>query len=144
MTAADDLIVVDTSVILKWFHSDNEPEVDEARALLAAHQRAQIVTILLDLSWYELGNVLSRSLRWEPADVADQLDDLETLCGPPITADLTWHHNAAHLAARHDLTFYDASFVAAAEALNAQLVSADRQLLQTHLAISAMAMADLL
>lgn len=30
-------IVVDTSVVLKWFHTENEAEVIESQAILAAH-----------------------------------------------------------------------------------------------------------
>ncbi|MGH4013114.1 MAG: hypothetical protein ACRDSL_04125 [Pseudonocardiaceae bacterium] len=37
------IAVVDTSVVVKWFHSDNEAEVAESRAILAAH-RDEVLT----------------------------------------------------------------------------------------------------
>jgi predicted nucleic acid-binding protein len=36
-------VVVDTSVVIKWFHAEGESEVVEARALLAAH-RDEVLT----------------------------------------------------------------------------------------------------
>jgi hypothetical protein len=36
---------------------------------------------MLDLALYEIGNVLLRALHWDPADVADQLDDLLAIVG---------------------------------------------------------------
>jgi predicted nucleic acid-binding protein len=129
-------VLVDTSVVMKWFHEEGEAEVAEARALLAAHQADRITAYLLDLSLYELGNVLIRSLRWSPTDAADQLDDLIAICGDPLVPDLCWHRDAASLAALHGLSYYDASFAAAAAAIGAPLVSADKELTTAGLAES--------
>ncbi len=129
-------VLLDTSVVLKWFHEEGEAEVDEARALLAAHESGRIAAYLLDLSLYELGNVLVRSLRWCATDTADQLADLLAICGDPLVHDLSWHTDAASLATLHGLSYYDASFAAAAVAIGAPLVSADKHLLAAGLAES--------
>jgi len=135
-------VLVDTSVVLKWFHEEGESDLAEARALLAAHRAERITAYLLDLSLYEVGNVLVRSLRWPAAEVADQLDDLVLICGPPLVPDLSWLREAAGLAAEHGLTFYDASFAAAASRTGARLVSADKRLLAAGLAESPRAFAE--
>jgi predicted nucleic acid-binding protein len=75
-------LLVDTSVLIKWFHSDGESEVPQARALRTAHVNGQLDVHVLDLAYYELGNVLIRALGWTAGDVADQLDDLTTILGP--------------------------------------------------------------
>ena len=134
-------VLVDTSVLVKWFHSRGEHEVAEAEALLDLHERRSISVVVIDLARYELGNVLLRSLRWSADHVADQLDDLTAICGPPIVPADDWLREAARLAARHGLTFYDAVWAAAANALGITLVSADRQLLNAGLAESATAAA---
>ncbi len=136
MIVVGDLVLVDTSILLKWFHAEGESEVDEARALLDAHIREEITALVLELSAYELGNILVRSLRWPAAQVADQLDDLDSICGPLLIPDLTWHRRTAELASTHDLTFYDAAFAAAAESVGARLVSADQQMLDVGVAVS--------
>lgn len=129
-------LLLDTSVLIKWFHTPGENELVEARALRAAHLRGDVDARILDLALYEVGNVLLRALRWEPSDAADQLDDLLTLVGTPLVCAPDWLRQAAELSGLHGLTFYDAAWAAAAQGLDIALVSADRQLLSAGLAES--------
>lgn len=128
---------MDTSVLIKWFHSTGEPDLEAARALRDAHVANQVDAHILDLALYELGNVLVRSLRWPAGDVADQLDDLLAIFGTPLLSSPEWLRDAAGLATVHRLSFYDAAWAAAARGLGVALVSADRQLLAAGLAESA-------
>lgn len=130
-------LLADTSVLVKWFHAENEPEVEPARELRTAHVEGVIQVRHLDLARYEIGNVLLRALNWPAARVADQLDDLTAICSAPIVATDEWLRDAAALGARHNLTFYDAALAACARALGMALVSADHQLLDAGLAESA-------
>ena len=123
------IYLVDTSVVIKWFHEEGESDVEPARRLLTAHRTGGARLFLLDLVVYELGNVLVRALRRPAPAVAQQLDLLHRLCGPLVHPAPSWHVRAARLAEQHRLTFYDASWAAAAEALDCELVTADRQLL---------------
>jgi len=129
-------LLIDTSVLIKWFHADGEGELPEARALRSAHTSGDIDAHMLDLAIYEVGNVLLRALHWKPTQVADQLDDLRVILGPPLLMTEDWLRYAAHLAHRHSLTFYDAAWAATADNLNMTLVSADLQLLAAGLAES--------
>lgn len=129
-------LLIDTSVLIKWFHSEGESEMLESRALRRAHVSGVVDAHMLDLATYEVGNVLTRALRWRPAQVADQLDDLHTVLGPPLAMSADWLRYAATLAHDHGLSFYDASWAATAYKLNMPLVSADRQLLAAGLAES--------
>ena len=129
-------LLVDTSVLVKWFHSEGEPEVAEARALRDAARRGDVEGRVIDLALYEMGNVLLRSLGWAGSDVADQLDDLVLICGPPLAMAAEWLREAAAIGARHRLTFYDAAWAATAQALGVSLVSADARLLDAGLAES--------
>jgi predicted nucleic acid-binding protein len=131
-------------VVIKWFHSEGESEVVQARAVLAAHRDEVLTAYILDLGVYEFANVLLRSLKWSTEDAADQLDDLLVICGPPLVPAPAWHREAAGLAEAHRLSFYDAVFVATARAMRATLVSADKQLLAAGLAESPTACAQLL
>lgn len=127
-------LLVDTSVLIKWFHSEGEGELREARALLSAHIAGEVDAHVLDLAMYEVGNVLVRALKWSASDVADQLDDLRAVVGPPLVMAAEWLRPAATLAERHALSFYDASWAATASALGMPLVSADHRLLGAGLA----------
>lgn len=130
-------LLVDTSVLIKWFHSEGEDELPPARALRSAHVAEELQAHILDLAIYEVGNVLIKTLHWEAADVADQLDDLHTILGPPLIMTADWRRRAATLANTYRLSFYAACWAATAAELSMPLVSADRQLLATGLAESA-------
>lgn len=130
-------LLIDTSVLIKWFHSQGEAELVEARALRKAHERGDISAHVLDLALYEAGNVLVRALGWDARDVANQLHDLITILGTPLVMAPAWLPDAATLARTRGLTFYDAAWVAAARGLSITLVSADAKLLVEGLAESA-------
>lgn len=129
-------LLIDTSVLIKWFHSEGESELEPARALRSAHITGDLDAHMLDLAPYEVGNVLSRALRWTATDVADQLDDLHEILGPPLVMTPAWLRVAATLAHLHKLSFYDASWAATAAELGIPLVSVDRRLLDAGLAES--------
>jgi predicted nucleic acid-binding protein len=129
-------LLVDTSVLIKWFHEAGERELVESRAIRDAHVRGDLDAHVLDLAVYEVGNVLARTLRWAAGDVADQLDDMLAITGPPLAMTQGWLRDAAALAEAKTLSFYDASWAATAAALDVPLVSADRQLLAAGLAES--------
>jgi predicted nucleic acid-binding protein len=129
-------LLVDTSVLIKWFHTEGESELAEARSIRDATQVGEVQGRVIDLALYEMGNVLLRALGWSGSDVADQLEDVVTICGPPLAMAAEWIRQAAELGERHKLTFYDAAWAAAAQALGISLVSVDAQLLAAGLAES--------
>ena len=129
-------LLIDTSVLIKWFHSEGEAELPQARALRSAHVAGELDAHVLDLAMYEVGNVLARGLRWAASDVADQLDDLHAVVGQPLVMTADWLRQAARLADTHALSFYDASWAATASALGMPLISADQRLLDAGLAES--------
>ncbi len=129
-------LLVDTSVLIKWFHSAGEGELEHARALRAAHVSGDLDAHMLDFATYEIGNVLVRALHWSSTDVADQLDDMHSILGPALIMTSSAMRRAATLAEAHTLSFYDASWAAAARELRIPLVSADRRLLAAGLAHS--------
>jgi predicted nucleic acid-binding protein len=135
-------LLIDTSVLVKWFHSEGESELAEARSIRAATQTGEVQSRVIDLALYEMGNVLLRALGWNGSDVANQLEDLVIICGPPLAMAAEWLRHAAELGERHRLTFYDAAWAAAAEGLGISLVSADAQLIAAGLAESPAAVAQ--
>lgn len=135
-------LLVDTSVLIKWFHERGESQVEEARAIRDANRGGGVDARMVDLALYEIGNVLLTRLRWRASDVAEQLEDLVAICGAPIVMEQEWLHEAAFLGATHHLTFYDAAWAASARGLGVTLVSADTKLLTAGLAESAAVVAD--
>jgi hypothetical protein len=87
-----------------WFHARGESELAQPRLLRAAHVHGNVAAHIRDLAFFEAGNVLARALRWQPADVADQLDDLLTLMATPLASAPEWLRRAAGLSSLHGLT----------------------------------------
>jgi len=134
-------LLVDTSVLVKWFHAEGESELAQARSLRDATRVGEVQARIIDLALYELGNLLLRTLGWNGSDLADQLDDLVIICGPPLAMAAEWLRRAGAIGETHRLTFYDAAWAAAAEGLGVSLISADTRLLDAGLAESPAAVA---
>jgi predicted nucleic acid-binding protein len=134
MPATD--VVADASIALKWFHEAGEEEVAAARALLDHHRARRILVRVLDLTVHEIGNALLRGRAHATAhQTATVLAALREIC-PTIAADGDDLALAAELAAEHNLTLYDAAYAAVARLRDAQLVTLDRRLLDSALAVT--------
>ena len=121
-------LVVDTSVLVKWIRSDDEELLVEAHALRSRVDDAGVTVYAPTLLAYELGNILTRKSDLAPDRIAEALDEVfqsRLVVAPPEPELLA---RGARLARQHDITFYDAAFVALAELLHCPLVTADRRL----------------
>src|SRR6185369_14307588 len=122
-------VVSDANVVLKWFHAQDEEEVDAARALLEAHKERTIALSVLDLTVYEVGNALMRGRAGATAEqAATVVEALVEIC-PAARPSAEEMRVAAQLAERHGLTLYDAAYAAVAMSRSAELVTLDRALL---------------
>jgi predicted nucleic acid-binding protein len=121
-------IVVDTSVLIKWFKTSGEELVEEAQQLLAEVERHPLEVHVPALLLYEVGNILLLKTRLGLGALDRAIERLEALpfvVAPPATPLL---QRAAHLGREFRLTFYDASFLALAVELDCPFVTADQRL----------------
>jgi predicted nucleic acid-binding protein len=130
MPTAD--VLCDASVVLKWFHSRGEEEVEPARALLDLHRSHNLALFVLDLTAYEVGNALIRGVGAGAAHVSAVLTALDVIC-PRLALTPAELSDAAALAETHHLTMYDAAYAAAARSRHAELATLDRALLDAGL-----------
>lgn len=129
-------LLLDTSVLLKWFHRDGEDEIEQAEWHLQAHREGVVHAHVLDLGMYELGNVMVRALNRNAQQARAVLEATLALCGPPLALSDSALFAAADIAADDGLTFYDAAFAVAAREHGCTLISADRKLLASGHAIT--------
>lgn len=123
----DERIVVDTSVILKWFH----PEEDTSRALrvLEAIEKREVVAFAPDLLIYETVNAWTRGMKNAVEDLPDLLASLYSLPLVIVSPEPHIMVSAGNLGAQHPkLSVYDASFLALAIGEQAVLYTADAKL----------------
>jgi predicted nucleic acid-binding protein len=121
-------IVVDTSVLIKWFKTRGEELLKEAARLREEIDRGGIEVHVPALLLYEVGNILLVKTRLGPAaldEAVARLEALPFLVAPPATPLLV---RALRLGREFNLTFYDASFLALAVELDCPFVTADQRL----------------
>lgn len=118
--------VVDTSVAYKWFYRDDEPGVAEADALLEAHLHGRLMLAAPTTLPVEMANALRYSGRAleRVTGIIALLDDAHIQLFHPGTDDL---QDAVRLAVEHDISIYDALFLALACKLGCPLVTSDRK-----------------
>ncbi len=121
--------VVDSSVVVKWFVEDREPDVAAALHLLDAHEAGASPLAAPDLLVLEFVNALSR----RGASAADLQLSVGDLLAMHLDLVSVTHvvHDVSSLCLRFSLTTYDASFAALANQLAVPLVTADRRLAQS-------------
>jgi len=119
-------VVVDSSVAVKWFTREGEDNVADALELLTAHRDGDL---LLAAPSHLLLETLN-ALRYRGANE----ETLARAATQLLAFSLEIHEleglaeTAARVAARHGLTLYDAAFVALADTLDAELITADRRI----------------
>lgn len=116
------MIVVDAAVIATAL-ADDGPDGDRARAALATHELA--APELIDLEVASVYRRLSSSGRLDDRRARLALADLEAL---PLVRGAHAGLLARCWELRHNLTVYDAAYVALAEVLSAPLLTADARL----------------
>ena len=124
---ADSLVVVDSSVAVKWFKRAGEPNLDEALSLLQAHLTETQLLAAPDSLRTEVLNALW-SHRASEEGLRTAAQDLEGFRLQWFPIDGALSAEAGVLAARYRITVYDAVFAALANQLEAELLTADEQL----------------
>ena len=119
------ILVVDASVVVKWFFRGPESEEHAEHALLVLHSvRAGSVDILQPPHW--LAEVAAVIARLEPG-LADEAIDVLDAMELPVVGEAAIYKRAASLAAALGQHVFDALYHAVALEHEAELISADRR-----------------
>jgi len=119
--------IADASVVYKWYVTENETR--EALDLLEDFNSGIEKLAVPDLILYELANALRYSRKLNASDVASALENFTSLGIEVITPNGALLKEAVRLAMGHDITVYDAVYVALAKSLGCELITADKKLL---------------
>jgi len=121
-------IVLDSSVIAKWFFKEEQRE--EAINLRKLHKNGEIEINAPKLLLFELGNIFLNKKVFAGNFFNESIDTLfsininfaedKEILGP------TFNH-----ASRYNLSFYDATYVALAQSLNCDFITADKKLVKS-------------
>lgn len=123
--------VIDSSVVFKWYRQPgDEDHVPQAVSILERHLHGDIEIHVPDLLFYELGNILRLKETLVSKDALTILRETFALALQIHPIDLFRAEETFRIARGHDITFYDASFVALSHLLEASFITADRKLLE--------------
>ncbi|SRR3989344_7792649 len=118
------LLVIDTSVMVKWANSQNENDLNQAYKVLINAEKKKVELLAPELAKYEIGNALLNKKMLLPETKLS----LQTIYSLPIIFIPTNQESATEtmeIAKENSITYYDAAFVQLAREKNATLVSAN-------------------
>jgi predicted nucleic acid-binding protein len=122
-------LVVDSSVVFKWYRQPGDEDyVPQAVSILERHLHGDIEIHVPDLLFYELGNILRLKESLVSKDALTILRETFALALQIHPIDPLLSEEAFRFAREHEITFYDASFVALSHLLQASFVTADKKL----------------
>jgi len=122
-------LVVDTSVVFKWYRQPGDEDyILQAVSILEGHLHGDLEIHVPDLLFYELGNILRSKETLVSKDALTILRGTFALALQIHPIDLPLSEEAFRFAREHEITFYDASFVALSFLLDTSFVTADKKL----------------
>lgn len=125
-------LVLDASVLVKWFRSHGERHVEEALRVRSGFEEGRLLLLAPRLVHLELINLAGRRWSWSGERLTALARLLKQLGLQLVEPDL---ERVAIWTAR-GLTAYDAAYVAVAEAAGAPLITADELVLATAMEIA--------
>lgn len=120
------MIVLDASVALKWYVQ--EEDTDKALEILHAHVQENLELNFPDLVFYEIANAVRYSPSKNPKDIEDILKSFGALRVNVVIPTVDMLAEAGSIAFRHGISVYDAIYVALANELGCEFVTADEKL----------------
>ncbi len=120
------MIILDASVVIKWF--SEEEYTEKALELRERIRYGEEQVIEPDLLLYELANALKYNPHFEVQDVCDALTSLFDMNIDIVTPLPEIIDVAIKLAFEHAITVYDAFYIALAQETGLILITADKKL----------------
>ncbi|MEW6557539.1 MAG: type II toxin-antitoxin system VapC family toxin [Elusimicrobiota bacterium] len=118
--------VLDTSVIYKWYVEENGSR--QALKILSNFIDGKTEISVPDLVLYELANALKSNPQNIEKDIEDVIDNFINLNLNIVVATSGLLKNAVKVSYKYDVTIYDAIYIALAEDLNFEFITADKKL----------------
>lgn len=116
------IVVVDSSVIVKWINQTKEENIDKADEILQSALDGSVELVAPELAKYEIGNVLIKKELSVP-EAAISLGTVYSLPVNFIPESEELAKQTYNLAFNLGVTYYDASFMSLAKQYNATLVT---------------------
>lgn len=134
------MIVLDSSVALKWIFADEEG-AEHAERVRAEHVSGKNEIAVPSLFFYEIANVLATKVKLSAAEALEAFELISAFEFNVHELDNTEFTEAMTLAMKHKVSVYDASYHVLAARLGCRFLTADRKFWEK---VSALGIAELL
>jgi predicted nucleic acid-binding protein len=129
-----EIIVLDTSVIIKWFFKGNEGNTKLANLILKRYLNNEIGIITPEIALFEIANVVKNRIKISQnkqfgIDIIDKIFSLGIIYY--TTKEIL--KNAFDIAIDINESVYDCIFIAAAAHFNLQMITDDKKLFSNYL-----------
>jgi predicted nucleic acid-binding protein len=118
-------MILDASVVAKWFLSENDTET--ALEIRDRYVDGDIDVEIPDLLIYELANLM-RYKRMGENEIREVIDSIFSMDFLIIAPTPSLMEMASNIAISHDITIYDAVYVALGKYFGTPIITADRKL----------------
>lgn len=118
-------MILDASVVAKWFLS--EDDTGTALKIREKYVDGSIDIEIPDLLIYEIANLM-RYKRMGENEIREVIDSIFSMDFLIITPTPSLMQLSSHIAISHDITIYDAVYVALGEYFGTPIITADRKL----------------
>ena len=124
------MIVIDTSVALKWVHTEKEDDVETANSLLVDHLAAIEKIIVPGLFFYEITNALTTKTKLPRKSTAKLIKKIYSYNLEVYRPTLDDFLQTSILAKKHKTSVYDTLYAVVAKNKKTTLITADEKFIQ--------------
>jgi len=122
------MIVLDASVILKWFFDERDRNI--ALTFLYNHANGNNRVAVPGLLYYEFANVLAMKTELSEEMISKAINNIFSLDLLAFSLEQTNFIEAIHLSRLYKVSVYDTSYVVLANSLGVPFITADEKLAQ--------------
>lgn len=119
------MVVIDSSVVFKWFSTDKESNVDSAIQLLEAHRSKREIIIVPDLIVYEVANAWATKSELTENRIKLHIQDLEAAKLQFVSLDFNLVQKTVKFSKKYRVSVYDAIYAILASEKGCDLITAD-------------------
>ena len=128
-TIAEKKVVIDASIGIKWFKSENENNLENALFLREKILNNEITVFIPDLFLYEVLNTLLLNTGFIEEELNEALNTIYLMELQIINSDKDLLKRALSISYNYKVTYYDSLYISLAEVSNALLVTEDKKIL---------------
>lgn len=124
------IVVLDSSVVIKWFKTLHEEKRKEALLLRDNLERGKIEVAVPALIYFEILNIIVFETNISKIELSQYIDTLYNLPFDTHYPNRVLSQETFSIAQELHVTAYDATYLALAKSLNSILITSDKELIK--------------